>query len=93
MGHVYVAELPAASSDRAMVSGRVSPDLVEYAGPAVIAAFRRPYSRPIVGAALTDADPDPDDDLKVARGFANGVLLAVPMWGLIGLLTWFVLSL
>jgi hypothetical protein len=37
------------------------------------------------GAELFD---DTDDDLRTARGFLTGILLAVPMWGMIGLMVW-----
>jgi hypothetical protein len=37
-------------------------------------------------------DTDTDDDLKPARGFLNGILLAVPLWAVIGLLVWFFLG-
>jgi hypothetical protein len=42
-------------------------------------------------AAATELFDDPDDDLKPARGFINGVMVAVPMWAVIGLLIWFFL--
>jgi hypothetical protein len=35
---------------------------------------------------------DDDDDLRPARGFAIAVLLALPMWGAIGLVIWLVLA-
>jgi hypothetical protein len=88
MGHVHVVDLPAAAPDPPMASERVSPGLVECEGPAVIAEFGRPSSGPIEDAALDDSD----DDLKSARGFINGALIAVPIWGLIGLLVWFILG-
>jgi hypothetical protein len=43
-------------------------------------------ARPIEDAALAETD----DELKAGRGFSNAILLAVPLWGLIGLLTWLV---
>lgn len=42
-------------------------------------------------SAATELFDDADDDLKPARGFLNGVMLAVPIWAVIGLLIWFVL--
>jgi hypothetical protein len=35
---------------------------------------------------------DTDDDLRTARGFLTGVLLAVPLWGIIGLVIWLVVG-
>jgi hypothetical protein len=32
-----------------------------------------------------------DDDLNPARGLINGVVLALPHWGGVGLLIWYVL--
>jgi hypothetical protein len=86
MGHVV--DLPAAAPDPPMASEPVTPGLVECEGPAVIAAVHRPSAGPLEDAAFADAD----DDLKPARGFINGVLIAVPMWGLIGLLAWYFLG-
>jgi hypothetical protein len=49
------------------------------ASDAVLPAF------PEGAAELFD---DIDDDLRTARGFLNGIVLAVPAWGIIGLVTW-----
>jgi hypothetical protein len=46
---------------------------------------------PAFTAVATGLFDDSDDDLKPARGFLNGVMLAVPMWAAIGLLIWFFL--
>jgi hypothetical protein len=49
------------------------------ASDAVLPAF------PEGAAELFD---DINDDLRTARGFLNGIVLAVPVWGIIGLVTW-----
>jgi hypothetical protein len=41
------------------------------------------------GAELFD---DTDEDLRTARGFLTGILLAVPMWGVIGLMVWLLIG-
>ena len=50
-------------------------------------ADREPDFAPIEDATATESDAD----LKPAQGFLNAVLLSVPFWGLLGVLTWFVL--
>jgi hypothetical protein len=39
----------------------------------------------------TDFGSDADDDMTPARGIIAGVILAVPLWCLVGLLIWLVL--
>jgi hypothetical protein len=51
-------------------------------------ADREPDFAPIEDATVTESDAD----LKPAQGFLNAVLLSVPFWGLLGVLTWFVLQ-
>jgi hypothetical protein len=86
MATVHVSDLPPGTAEPATTLARRRPDLAEHEDPDPIARFRRPTPGPIEDAALADTD----DDLKPARGFMNAVLLAVPLWGLIGLLTWLV---
>lgn len=83
---VRVSDLPSGTAEPATMSERRRPDLVDYADTAPIAWLRRPTPGPIEDAALADSN----DDLKPGRGFRNAVLLAVPLWGLIGLLIWLV---
>jgi hypothetical protein len=86
MATVDAVDLPAGPPNPAIVLERGSPDPVEYEDPAPVAALLWPSPRPIEAAALADLD----DDLKTARGFTTAILLSVPLWGLIGLLTWLI---
>jgi hypothetical protein len=43
------------------------------------------------GVEYDDAT-DADEEWKPARGFLNGILIATPLWGLIGMLIWLVLG-
>jgi hypothetical protein len=86
MATAHVSDLPPGTAEPAAMLERRSPDLAKYEDPVPIARLRRPTPEPIEDAALTDTD----DDVKPARGFMNAVLLSVPLWGLIGLLTWLV---
>ncbi len=51
-------------------------------------ADREPDFAPIEDATVTESDADSNP----ARGFLNAALVAVPFWGLLGILTWFVLQ-
>jgi hypothetical protein len=86
MAIVHTADLPAGSPDPALALERGSPDLAEPEDPAPVAALCRTSPGPIENATTSDTD----DDLKPARGFMNATLLSVPLWGLLGLLTWLI---
>jgi hypothetical protein len=82
------AHLPAAPPNKAMTLQHSNAEPHSHEDPIPSASLQRPSS-----GLLEDAPPtDTDDDLKPARGFRNGVLLAVPLWGLIGLLAWLLLA-
>jgi hypothetical protein len=88
MSKAPVAYLPVAAPNQAMMLQRTNAELASHEDPIPVASSRQPSS-----GMLEDASPvDTDDDLKPARGFINGVLLAVPLWGLIGVLTWLLLA-
>jgi hypothetical protein len=88
MDNVHVIDLPAAPADPAEALERGGADTVECEGPAFIASLRRASSGRIENPAHTTIN----DDWKPTRGFMNGVFLAVPLWGLIGFVLWFVLA-
>ena len=46
---------------------------------------RAPLSLPVHAALRDDAIPSVDNP---GRAFANGVMLALPLWGLVGLGIW-----
>lgn len=77
---------------------RRRPGRVEYVNPHVIALLRAPTaldpgaSVEISGAAedLVTADDD-GDNLAPAKGILAGLLLALPLWALIGAGAWFFL--
>jgi hypothetical protein len=50
------------------------------------------HTPPLTQKTPTNELIDDDDDLRPARGFVAAVLLALPMWGAIGLMIWFVLG-
>lgn len=60
-------------------------------GPSVLtAALNRERLASESLRIATDAFADTNDDLKPFRGFVNGVLLAVPLWCVVGFLVlWF----
>jgi hypothetical protein len=59
---------------------------------AIIGTLRR--DRPASGSRdlAADALSDTDSDVNPPRGIINGVLLAIPLYSVIGLLVWFVLE-
>jgi hypothetical protein len=76
------------------VSGPAEAEIADVAGAhtAVIGTVKR--ERPVSGSRDLAADTlaDTDGDANPARGIINGVLLAMPLWSVIGLLMWFVLK-
>jgi hypothetical protein len=88
MARAPIADLPATFPNPAIAMRRGDPDLIEHQDSAFIAPSRRTSSDPIGETAPTDTD----DDLKSARGFVNGVLISVPLWGVIVALTWLFLA-
>jgi hypothetical protein len=88
MARAPIADLPLALPNPAIAMRRGETDLIEHKDAALVAPFRRPSSDPIGDTAPTDTD----DDLKPARGLVNGVLISVPLWGVIVALTWLFLA-
>jgi hypothetical protein len=88
MARAPIADLPGTFPNPAIAMRRGDPDLIEHQDSAFIAPSRRTSSDPIGETAPTDTD----DDLKSARGFVNGVLISVPLWGVIVALTWLFLA-
>jgi hypothetical protein len=88
MDNVYAVDFPNAPADAATAWEHCDDDPIDYDDAAPIAPLHRTAFTPIEDAAITESDADP----KPARGFLNGVLLAVPLWGLLGVATWFVLQ-
>ena len=88
MARAPIGDLPATFPNPAIAMRRGDPDLIEHQDSAFIAPSRRTSSDPIGETATTDTD----DDLKSARGFVNGVLISVPLWGVIVALTWLFLA-
>jgi hypothetical protein len=79
----FSAGTPVASPNPAVVMQRGSPEPIEYENPPFLAPAHPPSPAPIKDAAPTDGD----DYLSSARGFVNGVFIAVPLWIVIGGLT------
>lgn len=70
----------------APVADRRRPGRMQHASLALIALLRTPSQ-----LRTTDTVPG-RDDLAPARAIGVGVLLAIPLWGAIGLLAWYFLS-
>jgi hypothetical protein len=88
MDNVHVIDLPVAPADTAEALERGGADTAECDDPAPIESLCRKSFEPIKDAAHANTNVD----WRPSRGFMNGILLAVPLWGLIGLVTWFVLA-
>jgi hypothetical protein len=88
MARAPIADLASTFPNPAIAMRRGDPDRIEHQDSAFIAPSRRTSSNPIGETAPTDTD----DDLKSARGFVNGVLISVPLWGVIVALTWLFLA-
>jgi hypothetical protein len=65
---------------------------VAEAHTAIIGTLKRERPASSSRDSATDAFADTDSDVNPARGIINGVLLAIPLWSVIGLLIWFVLE-
>jgi hypothetical protein len=74
---------PTANNDAAEASVSVAD--ADRAMTAAVNSERRADGSP---DTATDAFVDPDDAMNLACGLVNGTLLAVPLWGVIGLLVW-----
>jgi hypothetical protein len=84
MVNAHLAGLPAAFQTLVRTRARWWPDRTVGVASASVA------SASVASASV--APRDDDDDLRPGRGFVHGILLAVPLWGLIGMLVWVVLG-
>lgn len=85
-----VIERPDSAEARQQSTDRRRPGRAEYANPDLIALLRTaPFAE---NAAATDAAvTDSENPLATAKGIGVGILLAIPLWALIGLAARFVL--
>ncbi len=75
-----VIERPDAAEIRQQSTDRRRPGRVEYANPDLIALLRNaPFADE--SAVVTDHE----NPLSTVKGIGVGILLAIPLWGLIGL--------
>jgi hypothetical protein len=72
----------------AAIHNRRRPGRVEYGNWTLIRMLRRPSSGPIEDKALDNIN----DDSAPFPGIVIGLLISVPIWGLIGLVVWLLLS-
>jgi hypothetical protein len=78
---------------------RRRPGRVEYTNPHVVALLREPTALdldapPDISGPFQDLSTadDASDDLAPAKGILAGLLLALPLWALIGAGAWFLLG-
>ena len=88
MNTVQTAEPPKPSHGLAILLERRGTGQVERADAGLVLPLHRPWP----GRREDEPAIDADDELRPVRGFVNGILVAMPLWGLIGMLTWFVLG-
>ena len=75
-----------------VLDGRRRPGRFEQVNPHLVPLLRNPASAeiPVLPPSIAGARSS-NEDLTIARGFGIGLLLAVPTWAAIGLVTWAVL--
>ena len=80
----------AKSEDPPGVIERRRPGRIETISAHLIPLFRRPA--PTAKITQVSHETEPRDDLAPARGIAFGVVLAIPLWALIGFAAWWALG-
>jgi hypothetical protein len=81
-------ELPAAPREAPVIVERRRPGRIEHRNAALIALLRQPPPDSVDDESLEAANAD----LISARGILIGLLLATPMWGVIGLTIWLLMG-
>lgn len=77
---------------------RRRPGRIEYSNPHVIALMRAPTTIDSGAVEIStsfdhaDTEAEDSDNLAPAKGILTGLLLALPLWALIGAGAWFLLS-